>query len=71
VVTGEVVGVFCYFDGFPDDAGMVDPDIVYDFCSIEVDAVSCRVSVECLCTAERGISSLVSLMCFKILVDMW
>jgi hypothetical protein len=49
---------------------MVDPDIVYDFSSIEVDAVSCRVNVECLCTADRGFSSLVSLMHFKILVDM-
>jgi hypothetical protein len=71
VVTDEVVGVFCYFDGFPDDAGMVDPAIDYDFCSSEVDAVSCRVSAECLSTADRGFSSLVSLMCSKILVDMW
>lgn len=57
VVADEVVGVFCYFDGFPHDAGMVD--------------MSCHVNAECLSTADCGFSSLVSLMYSKILVDMW
>jgi hypothetical protein len=39
----KVIGVFHYYSGFPDDAGMVGPDIVYDICYIKVDAVfTCR-----------------------------
>jgi hypothetical protein len=39
------VGVFGNFSCFPDDAGMVGLNVVYDFCSVKVDAVSscCRV----------------------------
>jgi hypothetical protein len=47
-VTDKVLGMFYYFDGFPDKAGMVDPDIGYDCCSIEVDTRSCHVNAECL-----------------------
>lgn len=61
------MGVFCYFDGFPDDAGMVDGDIGYDFCFIEIDAVSCHVSAECLSTADRLFSSLVVENMFDIM----
>jgi hypothetical protein len=45
----EVVGVFDYFNCFPDDAGMVGLDVGYDFCSVEADAVfsSCRVFSYC------------------------
>jgi hypothetical protein len=28
-----------YFDGFPDDAGMVGPDVGCDLCSVGVNAV--------------------------------
>jgi hypothetical protein len=29
--------MFCYFDGFPDDVGMVGHDIGYDLGFVEVD----------------------------------
>jgi hypothetical protein len=41
--------VLCYFDDFLDDAGMVGPDIGYDFCHAEFGAVfrTCAVFVYC------------------------
>jgi hypothetical protein len=35
----EVMGVFCYFSGFPDDARMVHLDVRYVLCSVEVGSV--------------------------------
>jgi hypothetical protein len=41
----EVVGVFSYFNCFPDYVRMVGVDVHYDFCYVEVDAVfsCCKV----------------------------
>jgi hypothetical protein len=61
--------VFCYFVGFIDDVRMVGLNIGYDLWSVEVDAMF--FSAECLVTTHCQFPSLVSLICFKILVDMW
>jgi hypothetical protein len=37
--------VFCYFDGFADDAGTVYVDTEYDVCSIGFDDVFCLCGV--------------------------
>jgi hypothetical protein len=39
VFTVNVTGVFCYFDGFPDDSWPVGPDVDYNRCSVEVDGM--------------------------------
>jgi hypothetical protein len=41
--------LFYYFDGFPDDAGMVSPDIGYDFCSAEFGTMFCTCAVFVYC----------------------
>lgn len=38
---GKVTGVFSCFDGFPDDAGTIDQEVGYEFCSVVVKSVSC------------------------------
>jgi hypothetical protein len=60
----KAVGVFGYFDRLSDYAEMVAPDVDYDFRFVKVNAV------ECLSTANRWFSSLVSLVCSVILVEM-
>jgi hypothetical protein len=35
----EVLQVFYYFSGFPDDAGMVTVNVGWDFCFVKVDTV--------------------------------
>jgi hypothetical protein len=41
--TVKVTGVFHYYSGFPDDAGIVGPDVVCDSYCVQVDAVfTCR-----------------------------
>jgi hypothetical protein len=41
--TVQVVKVFCYFSGFPDELEFVGADIGYEFCSLEVTAL-CSLS---------------------------
>jgi hypothetical protein len=48
--------VFYYFYGFPDDAGMVGPDISYNFCSAEFGAVSYLSSICLLLVPHLGVS---------------
>jgi hypothetical protein len=62
----EVVGVFSYFSCFFDYAGTVGMDVT----SVLSKLVLCLVATESLATADCWFSSLVSLMCSEILVEM-
>jgi hypothetical protein len=35
------MGVLCYFGGFPDDVGLVGPDVDYKLSSVEVNIAFC------------------------------
>jgi hypothetical protein len=60
--------MFGYLDCFSDYAGMVAANVGYDFCFVKVSTVS--GTLECSDSADRWFSSLVSLMCSAILVEM-
>lgn len=66
-----VIAVFCYFNGFPHDAAKAGLDLDYDPCPVLSQMMLCSVSLEYSATAICWFSSLVSLMCSKVLIDMW
>jgi hypothetical protein len=45
VFMAKIMNVFLYFEGFPDDVGMVGPDIDYDLGSVEIGTVFCVYGV--------------------------
>jgi hypothetical protein len=63
IFTAEVTRAFYYFNGFPDDEGIVRVDIGKDLCFITVHAV------ECLPTVDHSLSILVSLVYSSILTE--
>lgn len=59
VKTGmKIMRCFIFFYGFHDEAGMVGPDIGYNFCSAEFCTVSYLCSICLLLFSQSGVSGL-------------